>query len=98
MRLLLLSILTLLVKLLSSLIATSLAKRTQRTLLLILTLLVSMSQFNTSIGKIEVLMTAFVQLNENMHAVVSPLQRNSSLSHLLLSRDHLGYTVIESSF
>ena len=69
----------------------------QKTLLFILTLLVGMSQFNASIGKIEVLMTAFVQLNENMCAVVSPLQRNSSLSHLLLSSNHLGYSVTKSS-
>ena len=60
-------------------------------LLIVLALLVGMSQFHALIHTIIVLMTALVQLYQNMCAVISPGHRNPSILHFLLRCYHLCY-------
>ena len=69
--------------LLSSFIATLLIKP-QINVLIVLALLVRMSQLLALAGKIAVIISALVQINKNISASVSPLQRNTGILEILL--------------
>lgn len=93
----------LLILLLSSLVATKLVIGWIY-ILVVLTFLVRVTQFNTFVRTIVVLVSAGIQIDQNMSAVVSPMLRKASLAHLLLGSnhfsyglDHIGYTNLRCS-
>lgn len=80
----------LLILLLSSLVATKLEIECIH-LLVVLAFLVRVAKFNTFVRTIVVLVSASIQIDQNMRAVVSPVLRKTSLAHLLLGSNHFSY-------
>ena len=67
-------------------------------LLVVLTLFIRVTKFNTLIGKVVVFMATSIQIDQNMSTVISPLLGNASFTHFLFSSNFGSYRLTTSAY